>query len=81
MLLLDPVVYSRFGIIHISLMRLMKRSKVWTFKKPKMWTFYIFEPLKAHIYEPNISVIRLMLIIQNPDYYTNIMTPENSLPH
>ena len=27
-----------------------------------------FEPLKAHICEPNISLIRLMLNIQNPDY-------------
>ena len=31
-----------------------------------MSTFYIFEPLKAHTYEPNISLIRLFLIMQNP---------------
>ena len=47
----------------------MKSSKAWTFERPKMWTFYIFESLKAHIYETNISLIRLMLIMQNPDCY------------
>ena len=51
---------SGFCIIHISLIRLMKGSKVWTFERPRMWTIYIFEPLKAHSYEPNICLIRLM---------------------
>ena len=45
----------------------MKGSKVWTFERLKMWTFYIFEHLMAHTYEPNISLIRLMLIMQNPE--------------
>ena len=43
----------------------MLGSKVWTVEGP---TFYIFEPLKAHTYEPNISLIRLVSIMQNPDY-------------
>ena len=46
--------------------------KLWTGERPKMWTFYIFEPLKAHTYEPNISLIRLMLIMQNPKYLSNL---------
>ena len=37
----------------------MKGSKVWTFERPKMRTFYTFEPLNAHTYEQNISLIRL----------------------
>ena len=46
----------------------MKGSKGWTLERPKVWTFYIFEPLKAHTYEPNISLIRLILIMQNPEW-------------
>ena len=46
----------------------MLDSKVWNIVRPKMRTFYIFEPLKAHTYEPNISLISLMLIMQNPEY-------------
>ena len=44
----------------------MLDSKVWTVEIPQMGTFYIFEPLKAHTYEPNISLI--MLITQNPEF-------------
>ena len=35
---------SGFCMIHISLIRLMKSSKVWTLGRPKCKTFYIFEP-------------------------------------
>ena len=56
--------YPGFCIIHISL----KSSKAWEFETPKMWTFYIFERLKANVYEPNIGLIRLMLIMQNSEY-------------
>ena len=59
---------SGFCIIKITLIKLMLDSKVWTFERPNAWTFYIFEPLKANTYEPNISLIRLILIMQNPDY-------------
>ena len=37
-----------------------------------MSTFYIFEPLKAHTYEANISLIRLILIKQNPELQNKI---------
>ena len=47
----------------------MLGSKVWTVGRPKMWTFYIFEPLKAYTNGLNISLIRLILIMQNPDCY------------
>ena len=43
----------------------MLGSKVYSVEKPKWLTFYIFESLKAHTYEPNISLIRLILIMQN----------------
>ena len=46
----------------------MLDSKVWPVERPNMWTFYIFEPLKTDTYEPNISLIRLILIMQNPEY-------------
>ena len=46
----------------------MKSSQVWTFYRPKMWTIHIFEPLKAHIYEPDISLIWMRLIMQKPEY-------------
>ena len=51
---------SVFSISKISLIRLIER--------PKMGTFYIFEPLKVHTSEVNISLIRLILIMQNPEY-------------
>ena len=38
----------------------------------------IFEPLKAHTYVPNISLIRLMLIMQSPNY---LITSYISLCH
>ena len=56
--------YSRSCIIIISLIRLILRSKVWPVERPK--TFYIFESWKIHTYETNISLIRLMLIMQTP---------------
>ena len=34
----------------------MVGSEVWTFERPKLWTFYF-------------SLIRLMVIMQNPDCY------------
>ena len=34
-----------------------------------MRAFYIFEPLKVHTYETNISLIRLLLIMQPPPHY------------
>ena len=58
---------SGFSIIKINLVRLMLGSEVWTVERPRMWTFKIFEPLKAHTCLPNISLIRLMLIMQNPE--------------
>ena len=61
------MIYSGFCIIKIRLIRLMLGSKVWTVERPKMWTFYIFDPLKTDTYERNISLIRLMLIKQNPE--------------
>ena len=36
-------------------------------------TFHIFESLKAHIYEPSISLTSLMLIMQNPDYQAELL--------
>ena len=36
-----------------------------------MSTFYIFEPLNAHTYEPNVSLINLMLNMQNADYLSD----------
>ena len=44
----------------------MLGAKVWTFERSKMWTFYIFELLKAHTNEPNISLIRFFLITAKP---------------
>ena len=46
----------------------MLGSKVWTVERPMMRTFYIFEPLKAHTCESNVSLIRLILIMQNPEW-------------
>ena len=46
----------------------MLQSKVWAVERPKMGSFYIFEPLKVHTYEPNINLIRLMLVMQNPEF-------------
>ena len=54
----------------------MKSLKMWTFGRPQMWTFYIFEPLKTHSYEPDISLIRLMLIMQNPDQFNTSLCPD-----
>ena len=40
-------------------------------RKTEKQQFHIFEPLKAHTYEPNISLIKLTVIMQNPDYNAN----------
>ena len=45
----------------------MLDSKVWTVERPNVWAFYVFKPLKAHTYELNISLIKLILIMQNPE--------------
>ena len=45
----------------------MLGSKVYTVERPMVRTLHIFEPLKAHTYEPNISLIQLILIMKNPD--------------
>ena len=62
-----PPNQSGFCIIKNRLIRLTLGSKAWAFERAKMWTFYIFE---THTYEPNISLIGLMLIMQNPEYET-----------
>ena len=52
----------------------MSDSKVWTVERSIIRTFYIFEPVRVHIYEPNINLIRLILMMQNPIivlYYLN----------
>ena len=41
----------------------MLGSKVWTFESPKMGTFYIFGPLKAYTYEPNINQKNKAIVI------------------
>ena len=47
-----------FCIIKISLIRLMLGSKMWTAERPIV-SFCISEPLKVHIYKPNISLVNL----------------------
>ena len=59
---------SGFCIIKISLIKLMLGSQVWIVEKPTMCTFHVYETLKIHTYEQNISLIRLILVMQNPDY-------------
>ena len=43
-----------------------------------MWTverhFYIFEPFKVHTSEPNVSLIRLISVIQNPEWHVDTFT-------
>ena len=50
----------------------MLGSTVWNVNRLTMRTSYIFEALKARIYEPNISLIRLMLILQNREYHVTL---------
>ena len=42
---------------------------------------YIFESLKTHTYEPNIILIRLMLIMQNPEYERNSLVQDKTALH
>ena len=66
------LIIKGFCIIHISLIRLMKGSKVWTVEWPEIWTFLsriLWKP------RPNISLIMLMLIMQNPNIILNYQQP------
>ena len=45
---------------------------MWTVEGLIISALCIFEPLKADTDEPNISLIRPMLIIQNPECLTNV---------
>ena len=70
---------SGFCIINISLIGVTSCSKVWAFKGSKIE--HLYSGLSTvHTFEPNISLIRLTLVMQNPSWL-NSYSAVNGLFH
>ena len=61
---------SGFCIINISLIRLILGSQVLAFKGSKIYNVHIFDFSTVNTFEPNISLITLILIMQNLEWHT-----------